>query len=208
MAERINEGNSKTGSAKQVMKPHKASDTNPKPHSGDQVPQSNVKAPAKNHLFLRFRLINDKMTLIHSAVIEGDFEPNPHIYVGGLTFEALLNNTKLSYGSIADYGQTRSFADPNGGPERQGHSFGTLSYVDIPLRLPIKKLSLESLQKLQVNVYRVKAPVEKLHNLNVTPFAAESFSQQLRLVHSMKGIDLKSLPAEAVTQLRKHFSDK
>jgi len=166
----------------------------------DQEPRLIRAAPDNSYVVLRMRVQNGTMAVIGSKRVEGPLLADEEIVQDGLTYEALLDNNRLSIGSVPDFGEQRSYPRPG----TTDHYVTVLPSFDFNLRVPSEKINLQDLPKLKISLYRFKVPVPDL-KLGPQPLRAQ-LEQEVRVVAELNGIQLTKLPGDVQETVRRAFT--
>jgi hypothetical protein len=179
----------------------------PKQHPPMQppTPEPQVAAAANDQGYVRLHLqmADGELSLVGAKAVDGPLAPHGDLD-GSLAWEAVLGDRRLAAGAIQDAGVRRSFPDPDGPPEQQGHHIEEAPSYDVVVRVPAGELSLSSLPRLAVRLYRVKEPVARTR-VQPAPLAAQ-FERELRPIAELTGIRPDRLAAPLQTQLRRALS--
>jgi hypothetical protein len=192
-------------SSKPTMRPfipgqRPSNGTDSRPTYPDQKAQATRSAADGSYVVLRMRVQDGKMIVIGSKRVEGPLLAEEALLQDGLTYEALLDNKRLSVGSIADYGEQRSYPRPG----NHEHHIAVLPSFDFNLRVPSDKLTLQELPKLKISLFRFKEPVSDL-KLSPLPLQAQ-FDRQIRVVAELNGIQVAKLPSDVQELVRRAFT--
>jgi hypothetical protein len=172
----------------------------PKQHPPMQPPkpptaQAAAAAKSEGYVRLHLQMADGELSLVGAKAVDGPLAPHGDLD-GPLAWEAVLGDRRLAVGAIQDAGVRRAFPDPDGPPEQQGHHIEEAPSYDVVVRVLAGELSLSSLPRLAVRLYRVKEPVERTR-VQPAPLAAQ-FERELRPIAELKGIkpDLLAPPLQ------------
>ncbi len=177
---------------------------------GDQKPPSTrilkkettEKEPA-GYVRMRLRVKDGEMSVIDAKAVEGPLV-EPKIQ-GALAYEATLGPRRVAAGAIPDVGEKRSFPAPKGKGPQSGHFVTPLESYEINVRVPKEEVTLKSLPRLEVAVYRVKEDLPVVHTASLRPAAlGAQFEKQVREVGRLKGFQPEK-HTKVAAQLRKAF---
>ena len=161
---------------------------------GDQIrtkkPVKVAKSARESYLRLHFHVEDSQVSLVDIREVEGPLTM-PRELLGVVAYEITLGSKRIGVGSVADVGIIRGFPRPDADPSKEGHSIIELPSYDFHARVPKQGLTLSSLRKMQVSVFRIKAPPSK--PIDTRPLAVQ-FSNNLREVARFEGIRLEKLP--------------
>jgi hypothetical protein len=157
--------------------------------------------PAKEG-YVRLRVLVQKgeLSVAGAKFVEGPLAPVDTLHPG-LAYEVTLGARRVAAGAIVDAGVWRSFPDPLGRPELQGHHITEVPSYEIAVRVPTQELSMSALPKVRITLYRWRGTGP------VAPVAGRSLKAQLKgrveTVATLKGIRLSRLSKEAQAELRR-----
>lgn len=125
---------------------------------------------------------------------------------GALAYEVMLGSKRVAAGAAPDVGEKRSFPAPKGRGAQSGHYVTPLDSYEINVRVPKESVSLESLPRLEVALYRLKEelPIERPEELRDIPLD-EQFEKQVREIGRLKGLQPDKHEKAVGAQLRKAF---
>ena len=153
---------------------------------------------------VRLRVRDDEVTVLSAKSVEGPLvDDKLH---GALAYEVLLGKKRVAAGAIPDVGEKRSFPAPKARGAQSGHFITPLDSYEINVRVPKDTVSLESLSRREVALYRVKEelPVEHTHELRDIAIGTQ-FDRQVREVARIKGLQPDKQAKPIAAQLRKAF---
>jgi len=169
----------------------------------EQVPKISRKKTDSGYMVLRMRVQNGEISVIGSRRSEGPLLETDYVTQSGITYEAFVNDSRISIGSIPDYGEQRSFARPEGDPSHEGHHITILPSFEFNAKIPLNRLSLKELPKLKVYLYRFK---ENVDNFQLTRLPlSEQFPREIRVVGELNGIHTERLHKEVKDSLKRTF---
>lgn len=155
------------------------------------------------YIVFRVRVQNGTMTVIGSKRVNSELTRQEEIVTAGLTYEAILNNSRLYVASIPDYGEQRSFPRPEGEPGETGHYITILPSFDLNVRIPGDRIKEKDLPKLQIKLYRFKEHVPSL-KLMEEPLHKQ-FEKEIRVVAELDGINMAALSNDVKAAIKKSF---
>lgn len=166
----------------------------------DQVAKPTRKLANESYVVLRMRVQNGAMSVIGSKKVDGVLLTNENPVQGGLTYEASIANARLAIGSVADYGESRSYPRPG----EHEHHITTLPSFDFNVKLPGENVALKDLPILKVSLYRFK---ELVPDIKLTQLSLEKqFDKEVRVVAELNGIQLAGLDKDVREVIKKTFS--
>ena len=154
-----------------------------------------TKEPA-GYVRLRLRVQDGELSVLGAKAVEGPLVESK--LQGQLAYEVTLGQKRVAAGAVLDVGERRSFPDPKGKGEQQGHYATPLPSYEVMVRVPKEEVSAASLPRLEIALYRIKEelPVEATMLAAAGPIGPQ-FEKELREVGRMKGIRPEKL-AKAV----------
>lgn len=163
-------------------------------------PQPTARQP-EGYVRLRVRVQDGQLSVVGAKAVEGPLVEDK--LEGALAYEVTLGRKRIAAGAVPDAGEQRSFPDPKGRGEMQGHHVSPLPSYEVPVRIPKEKVSAASLPQVEIALYDLKQPlpVERLKAGAIGP----QFKRELREVGRMKGIRPDKLPTRVAEQVRKAF---
>jgi len=156
--------------------------------------------PRDGYVRLRVLVDDGELSIVGAKFVAGPYD-RPSTVTAGLAYEVTLGSKPIAAGDIVDAGTWRSYPDPQGRAEMQGHHVTTQESYEITVRVPASALSKSALPKARITLYRWRG---------VEPAAiAEGRSMKTQLkgkvetVATLKGIQLARLPKQAQAELRR-----
>jgi hypothetical protein len=172
----------------------------PPPPRGGGPGGPRAKRAKDGYVRLRILVQHGELSVAGAKFVEGPLAAMTALQPG-LAYEMTLGARRVAAGAIPDAGQWRSFPDPLGRPGMQGHHVTQVPSYEIAVRVPAKELSVASLSKAHITLYRWHgtSPAE--------PAAFRSLKTQLKgrmdTVATLKGIHLSRMSKEAQAELRR-----
>jgi hypothetical protein len=169
-----------------------------------ELPLQVSKAKRKStdaYVVFRMHVQNGVMSVVGSKRVEGSLVQQEDIVQAGLAYEVTLNNGRLSIGSVADFGEQRSFARPGGEAGEHVHHVTILPSFNFSVKIPGNKIALKDLPKLQISLYKFKEQIPDL-KLSSTPLHTQ-FEKEVREVATLKGIKIASLNKDVKELVKK-----
>ena len=159
-----------------------------------------VEPNKESYLRLRVRVDGRKMSVVDLAHVEGPLAQSDTL-AGNFVYEVSHDGKRLAAEHVPDLGVRRSYPRKDGPSEGRVHHLEPMSAFEFNVRVSTNVLSQEALPQTEIALYQVKAdtPPQPM----TSELLSSQFSQHLREVARMKGIDPKSLPTEAKTTLKK-----
>jgi hypothetical protein len=157
------------------------------------------KQAKEGYVRLRMLVQNGELSVAGAKFVEGPLAPMETLHPG-LAYEVMLGARRVAAGAIPDAGVWRSFPDPLGRPELEGHHIAEVPSYEIAVRVPAQELSMSALPKLRITLYRWRGTGP------AAPTAGRSLKAQLKgrvdTIATLKGIRLSRLSKEAQAELR------
>jgi hypothetical protein len=151
--------------------------------------------------YVRLRVLvqNGELSVVGAKFVEGPLAPMETLHPG-LAYEMTLGSRRVAAGAIVDAGQWRSFPDPLGRPELQGHHITEVPSYEIAVRVPAQELTMSALSKARITLYRWRGTGP------AAPVAGRSLKAQLKgrvdTIATLNGIRLGRLSKKAQAELR------
>jgi len=160
-----------------------------------------TETPKKDgYVRLQLRVAGGDVSVVGATAVPGPLVDRPKLH-GDLAYEVTLGSKRVAVGSAPDVGVRRSFPNPDGPPEQQGHFISEAPSYEIPVRMPASEVSLAALPRVQIKLYRIK---EDLPPAEIQPGPiGPQFERELREVATVKGLKLDTLSAPIQAQLKK-----
>jgi hypothetical protein len=154
----------------------------------------------EGYVRLRLRVADGTVSVVGATAVPGPLVERERIH-GALAYEVTLGTKRVAAGSVPDVGERRSFPSPDGPPEQQGHFISTVPVYDVNVRVPASEVTMASLPRLDIRLYRVK---DEIPRERIRPgILGDQFPKELREVARVKGIKAELLAAPLRAQLRK-----
>jgi hypothetical protein len=153
-----------------------------------------------SYVVLRMRVQNGEMTVIGSKKVDGPLANYDDIVQSGLTYEATLENARLAIGSVADFGERRSYPRPG----EHEHNITNVPSFDFNLKIPSSRIVAKDLPKLKISLYRFKEPLIQ-PKLGMAPLD-QQFEREARIVAELNGINVADLSADVKSTIKKAFA--
>jgi hypothetical protein len=154
----------------------------------------------EGYVRLRLRVAGDDVQVVGAKAVEGPLVERPQLE-GQVAYEATLGTKRVAAGAVPDVGERRSFPNPKGGPEQQGHYISQVPSYEVTVRVPASEVPLKSLPRLEIKLYRIKETVTA-DRVKPGPLGPQ-FSRELREIGRVKGITPAKLAAPIGAELRK-----
>jgi hypothetical protein len=172
----------------------------PKPPRRTKPAGRGSKRAEEGYVRLRVLVQYGELSVVGAKFVEGPLAPMETLHPG-LAYEVMIGSRRVAAGAIPDAGVWRSFPDPLGRPELQGHHITEVPSYEIPVRVPAQELPMSSWPKARITLYRWRGPGA------AAPAAGRSLKAQLKgrldTIASLKGIRLSRLSREAQAELRR-----
>jgi len=171
----------------------------PKPPRRKKPAGRASKQAKEGYVRLRVLVQDGELSVVGAKFVEGPLAPMETLHPG-LAYEMTLGARRIAAGAIADAGVWRSYPDPLGRVEMQGHHITEVPSYEIAVRVPAQELSMSALPKARITLYRWRGAAP------AAPFAGRSLKAQLKgrveTVATLKGIRLSRLSKHAQAELR------
>src|SRR5690606_35860208 len=82
----------------------------------EQIAKKTRMKKEEGYIALRMRIQNGEISVIGSRKVAGPFLEHSNLVQSGITYEVFLQDSRIAIGSIADFGEQRSFPRPNADP--------------------------------------------------------------------------------------------
>lgn len=190
------------------MKPVPKKRPKPRGHKGalpDQVEKKPVArrdaaAEGDAYVRMRVRVEGGEMSVQGMKTVEGPLIAHEDLH-GDLAYEVTVGGRRVSSGAIPDAGVNRSFPHPDPVPGQEGHHLAPAVAHEFVARVPSKAISLSSLPRTNVTLFRVKeGPLPKTEG---TERLSQHFAKELREVAELRGIRLETLPKSTQAEVRR-----
>jgi hypothetical protein len=143
---------------------------------------------------------NGEMTVVGSKKVDGPLVNYDDLVQSGLTYEATLEDARLAIGSVADFGEQRSYPRPG----EHEHNITILPSFNFNLKIPSGRIAAKDLPRLKISLYRFKEPLIQ-PKLGMAPIA-EQFRREARVVAELDGIRMADLRPDVKETIRKTFA--
>jgi hypothetical protein len=169
----------------------------------DQIEQrpSRAEQADEGYLRVRIRVEDGELQVKDVRAVEGPLVPDEDLH-GDLAYEVTLGGKRLSSGAIPDVGAMRSFPHPDPAPGQEGHHFTPAPSYEFLVRVPKEGLSLRSLPRVGIRLYRIKSPLPRTEGAELL---GERFEKHLREIGRIQGIRMEQLPRQVQAQVRRAF---
>jgi hypothetical protein len=186
-----------SGPTKAALKPGAV--RRPPPASGDVTPGDQIArssrgksaAAPEQYIRLRIRVHNDRLSVIDSHLVDGPLGQTK-AFSGTNAYEVTVGDRLLHAGALPDLGIQRSFVNPSGPPEQQGHHFTERPIYEFMARVPAHEVSRDTIGKITVRLYRLK-DAARTDRLGSAPLARQ-FERQIRQIADLVGLPASVLP--------------
>jgi hypothetical protein len=171
----------------------------PRPPRRTKPTGRGAKQAKVGYVRLRVLVQNGELSVVGAKFVEGPLAPMETLHPG-LAYEMTLGSRRVAAGAIVDAGQWRSFPDPLGRPELQGHHITEVPSYEIAVRVPAQEFTMSALSKARITLYRWRGTGP------AAPVAGRSLKAQLKgrvdTIATLNGIRLGRLSKEAQAELR------
>lgn len=190
-----------TGPTKAAYKP---GDTVQRPRTGstemamdDQIPAKTrrpkkASAAPEQYIRMRIRVRGDRLSVIDSHLVDGPLGQTQG-FSGPNIYEVTVDDRLLHAGSLPDLGMQRSFVNPAGPVEQQGHHFTDRTTYEFTARVAAAEVTPETISRIAVRVHRAKDEA-RTDRLGSAPLAHQ-FPREIRQVAELVGLPASVLPA-------------
>ena len=172
----------------------------PKPPRRTKPAGRASKQAKEGYVRLRVLVQNGEMSVVGAKFVEGPLAPMETLHPG-LAYEVTFGSRRVAAGSIPDAGVWRSYPDPLGRVEMQGHHITEVPSYEIAVRVPAEELSMSALPKARITLYRWRGTG------HAEPTAGRPLKAQLKgrveTVATLKGIRLSRLSKKAQAEVRR-----
>lgn len=172
------------------------------PDQVEKKPAARGEAVAEGDAYVRMRVrVEDgEMSVRSMQTVEGPLIPHEDLH-GDLAYEVTVSGKRVSSGAIPDTGVNRSFPHPDPAPGQEGHHETPTAAHEFIARVPRKAISLSSLPRTNVTLFRVKeGPLPMAAG---TERLTQHFDKELREVAELRGIRLETLPESVRAEARR-----
>jgi hypothetical protein len=142
------------------------------------------------------RVRGDRLSVIDSHLVDGPLGQTQG-FSGPNVYEVTVDDRLLHAGALPDLGVQRSFVNPVGPPEQQGHHFTDRSTYEFMARVPAHEVTPETIGKIAVRLHRAKDEA-RTDRLGSAPLAHQ-FPREIRQVAELVGLPASVLP-EAIEE--------
>ena len=171
----------------------------PKPPRPKKPVGRGSKQAKEGYVRLRVLVQDGELSVVGAKFVEGPLAPMETLHPG-LAYEMTLGAHRVAAGAILDAGVWRSYPDPLGRAEMQGHHITEVPSYEIAVRVPAAEFSLSALTKARITLYRWRGAG------SAVPIEGRSLKAQLKgrveTVATLKGIRLSRLSKRAQAELR------
>ena len=166
---------------------------------GDQMPprkrratgSSSAGSGPEQYIRLRVRVRGDRLTVLDSHLVDGPLSQTQGFATAN-AYEVTVGDRLLHAGALPDLGMQRSFGNPDGPPEQQGHHLTERPIYEFTARVPAHEVTPETISKIAVRLHRIKeeARTDRLG----TELLAAQFPREVRPVAELIGLPASVLP--------------
>lgn len=169
----------------------------------EQIEKKTWKKMEQGYIVLRMRVQNGEISVIGARKVAGPFLEHSNLIQSGVIYEAFLQDRRIAIGSIADFGEQRSFPRPDADPAREGHHITALPGFDFNVKIAAEKITLKDLSSLNISLYRFKEHVGELR-LTDLPLKTQ-FAREVRVVAEMNGVRTDRLREDVRKSIKQMF---
>ncbi|MEO6404012.1 MAG: hypothetical protein ABIY51_13875 [Ferruginibacter sp.] len=175
----------------------------PKQGYEEQVTKVSRSKAGAGYIILRMRVQDGALMVLGGSKIEGPLLINENLLQNGLAYEVFLNERRIALGSVADYGEQRSFARPDKDHNHEGHFIAVLPSFEFNVKISLESLALKDLPNIELTLYRFK---ENIPEVQISDRRLqEQFGKELRVVAAMHGIEPERLQKGIKENLKRIF---
>jgi hypothetical protein len=157
-------------------------------------------ADDQGYVRIRVGVEDGELSVKDFRQVEGPLIADEELH-GDLAYEVTIGGRRVSSGAIPDVGMMRSFPPLDPAPGQEGHHFTPATSYEFVVRVPKEALSLRSLRRLGLTLYRIKeGPLPRTEG---PESLGERFEKELREVGRIRGIRLEQLPKSAQAEARR-----
>jgi hypothetical protein len=149
---------------------------------------------------MRVRVEDGEMSVRSMKTVEGPLIAHEDLH-GDLAYEVTVGKKRVASGAIPDVGVNRSFPHPDPVPGQEGHHLAPSAAHEFIARVPREAISLSSLPRTNVTLFRVKEG--PLPSVEGPERLVAHFDKELREVAELRGIRLEALPKSVQAQARR-----
>jgi hypothetical protein len=166
---------------------------------GDQMPPRKRRAAgassgapgAEQYIRLRVRVSRDRLAVLDSHLVDGPLS-QAQGFATANAYEVSIGDRLLHAGALPDLGMQRSFVNPDGPPEQQGHHFTERPVYEFTARVPAHEVTPETVSKIAIRLHRIK---EEARATRLGPEGlATQFSREVRPMAELVGLPESVLP--------------
>jgi hypothetical protein len=150
----------------------------------------------EQYIRMRVRVRGDRLSVIDSHLVDGPLGQTQG-FSGPNVYEVTVDDRLLHAGALPDLGVQRSFVNPVGPPEQQGHHFTDRSTYEFMARVPAQEVTPETIGRIAVRLHRAKDEA-RTDRLGSAPLAHQ-FPREIRQVAELVGLPASVLP-EAIEE--------
>ena len=162
-------------------------------------PRAARSAAEEGYLRVRVRVEDGELSVEDIRAVEGPLVTNEALH-GDLAYEVTMGGRRLSSGSIPDAGMMRSFPPLEPAEGQEGHFFTPATSYEFVVRIPKDAVSIRSLPRLNVTLFRIKEPVPLAEGPEPL---GDRFPKELHEVGRIRGIRIEHLPKHAQADARR-----
>jgi hypothetical protein len=173
-----------------------------------------AEAEGRGYVRLRVRVAGDDLSVEGIKRVPGPVLAHEPLH-GELAYEVTVGDRPIASGSVPDAAMIHAYPHPDPAPGQEGHHFEPTSTYEFMARIPDDQVTLKSLPRVNVAVYRIKEPVDRREELvvrggpetvaseRVVRSLSDQYPRELRVVGRLNGIKLDDLPDEVREQARR-----
>jgi hypothetical protein len=163
-------------------------------------PAAQQPAASEGYIRLHMHVTNGQMSLVGAQLVPGPLL-QPQTLHHDHAYEVTVGSNQIAVESLPDLTERRSYPNPHGTPDQQGHNISQASSYDFIARISRNTLSLAQLPQMRVTLYQV-ATAAKHTQIVKQPLNAQ-FGQDIKEVARLDGLRLEQLPLALQDTLRR-----
>ncbi|GAA1593121.1 hypothetical protein GCM10009804_57020 [Kribbella hippodromi] len=160
---------------------------------GDQVAVESGRSgvAGEQYVRLRIRVRGDRLTVLDSHLVDGPLAQTA-AFQGANAYEVTYQDRLLHAGTVADPNTQRSFPNPQGPAEQQGHNVTPREVYEFIARVPAADVTPDTRTGIRVRLHQIQEPTTT-DRLGAAPLAAQ-FEGRITPVAELVGLPESALP--------------
>jgi hypothetical protein len=163
-------------------------------HDDQQPPPGPAQPDAtagEQYIRLRVTVRNDQLSVLDSHLVDGPLAQTTG-FSGSHAYEITVGDRLLHAGALPDLGVQRSFVNPNGPADQQGHHFTERRAFEFMARVPAHEVTRETISDMAIRLHRIKDGAQT-NTLSAAPLGTQ-FEREIRQVAELVGLPDSVLP--------------